>query len=129
MWRSPLATEWRSPLVTSCRRTISEAKRQSWRAYVSTLNNNTSAKHTWQMLRRISGKRKEKTIKYLVTDSDTITNKTDIAETLATSFAANRHQINIRKNFERLGTRRRRTHWTLSQIMTKSTMLISLNEN
>ena len=37
------------------RRTISEAKRQSWRAYVSTLNNNTSAKHTWQMLRRISG--------------------------------------------------------------------------
>ena len=70
------------------RRTISEAKRQSWRAYVSTLNNNTSAKHTWQMLRRISGKRKDKTIKYLVTDSDTITNKTDIAETLATSFAA-----------------------------------------
>ena len=35
------------------RRTISEAKRQSWRAYVSTLNNNTSAKHTWQMLRSI----------------------------------------------------------------------------
>ena len=69
-------------------RTISEAKRQSWRAYVSTLNNNTSAKHTWQMLRRISGKRKDNTIKYLVTDSDTITNKTDIAETLATSFAA-----------------------------------------
>ena len=27
--------------------TISEAKRQFWRAYVSTLNNNTSAKHTW----------------------------------------------------------------------------------
>ena len=40
------------------------------------------------MLRRISGKRKDKTIKYLVTDSDTITNETDIAETLATSFAA-----------------------------------------
>ena len=83
------------------RRTISEAKRQSWRTYVSTLNNNTLAKHTWQMLRRISGKRKDKTIKYLVTDSDTITNKTDIAETLATSFAAkpspDHYQEKIRK--------------------------------
>ena len=53
------------------------------------------------MLRRISGKRKDKTIKYLVTDSDTITNKTDIAETLETSFAAksspDHYQEKIRK--------------------------------
>ena len=53
------------------------------------------------MLRRISGKRKDKTIKYLVTDSDTITNKTDIAETLATYFAAksspDNYQEKIRK--------------------------------
>ena len=62
------------------RRTISEAKHQSWRTYVFALNNNTLAKHTWQMLRRISGKRKDKTIKYFVTDSDTITDKTEIAE-------------------------------------------------
>ena len=34
------------------------------------------------MLRRISGKRKDKNKKYPVTDSDTITNKTDITETL-----------------------------------------------
>ena len=70
------------------RRTISEAKRQSWRTYVSTLNNNKLAKHTWQMLRGISGKRKNKTIKYIVTESDTISIKTEIAETLATSFVA-----------------------------------------
>ena len=84
------------------RRTISEAKRQSWRAYVSTLNNNTSAKHTWQMLRRISGKRKDKTIKYLVTDSDTITNKTDIAETLATSFAAKSSPDHYQEKFRKI---------------------------
>ena len=42
-----------------------------------------------QMLRRISGKRKDKSSKYLsVTDSDTITGKIEIADTLATSFAA-----------------------------------------
>ena len=83
-------------------RTISEAKRQSWRAYVSTLNNNTSAKHTWQMLRRISGKRKDKTIKYLVTDSDTITYKTDIAETLATSFAAKSSPDHYQEKFRKI---------------------------
>ena len=55
---------------------------------VSTLNHNTSVKQTWQMLRRIICKRNDKTIKYIVTDSVTITNKTDIPDTLATSFAA-----------------------------------------
>ena len=38
------------------------------------------------MLCMISGKRKDKT--NLVTDCDTISNKTEIADTLATSFAA-----------------------------------------
>ena len=78
------------------------AKRQSWRAYVSTLNNNTFAKHTWQMLRRISGKRKDKTIKYLVTDSDTITIKTDIADTLATSFVAKSSPDHYQGKFRRI---------------------------
>ena len=55
---------------------------------VSTLNHNTSVKQTCQMLSRIICKRKDKTIKYIVTDSDTITNKTEIPDTLATSFAA-----------------------------------------
>ena len=49
------------------------------------------------MLRRISGKRKDKTIKYLVTDSDTITNKTDIAETLAAKSSPDHYQEKFRK--------------------------------
>ena len=55
---------------------------------VSTLNHYTSMKQTWQMLRRISGKMKDKTIKYIVTDSDKLPNKTEIADTLPASFAA-----------------------------------------
>ena len=54
------------------------------------------------MLRRVSGKRKDKTIKYLVTDSDTITNKTDIAETLATSFAAKSSQDHYKEKFRKI---------------------------
>ena len=73
------------------------------------------------MLRRISGKKKEKTIKYIVTDSDTITNQTEIAETLVTSF---RKKIIIKRNAKGQGTGRGKTHWTLSQIMTKGTMLL-----
>ena len=54
------------------------------------------------MLRSIGGKRKDKTIKYLVTDSDTITNKTDIAETLATSFAAKSSPDHYQEIFRRI---------------------------
>ena len=54
------------------------------------------------MLRRISGKRKDKTIKYLVTDFDTITNKTDIAETLARSFAAKSSPDHYQEKFRKI---------------------------
>ena len=91
---------------------------------VSTLNHDTSVKQTWQMLRRISGKRTDKTIKYSVTDSDTITSKTDIAGTLATSFAAKSSPDHY---YEKNIMNRNRE--TLSQIMMKSTMLLFQNEN
>ena len=44
----------------------------------------------------------DKTIKYLVTDSDTITNKTDIAETLATSFAAKSSPDHYQEKFRKI---------------------------
>ena len=61
------------------------------------------------MLRRISGKRKDKTIKYLVTDSDTITNKTDIAETLATSFAAESSPHHYQEKIRRIRDREKKS--------------------
>ena len=48
---------------------------------VSKLDPNTSVKQTWRMIQKISGKRKVP-----FPDSDTITNKREIADTLATSF-------------------------------------------
>ena len=45
---------------------------------------------------------------YLITDSDTITNKRKIDDTLATSFLVlSHHQHIIKNNFEGLGTGRR----------------------
>ena len=47
--------------------------------------------------------------KYLVTDSDTITNKREIADTLATLFLVlSHHQHIIKNNSEGLGTGRRK---------------------
>ena len=65
------------------------------------------------MLRRISGKRKDKTIKYLVTDSDTITNKMDIAETLATSFAAKSSPDHYQEKFRRIRDKEKEKENTL----------------
>ena len=56
-------------------------------------------------MRRISGKRKDSTIKYLVTDSDAITNKTDVAETMATSFAAKSSPDHYQEKFRRIRDR------------------------
>ena len=56
-------------------------------------------------MRRISGKRKDKTIKYLFTDSDAITKKTDIEETMATSFAAKSSPDHYQEKFRRIRDR------------------------
>ena len=74
------------------------------------------------MLHRISGKRKDKTIKYVVTDFDTITNKTKIADTLATSFAAKSSPDHYQEKIRMIRDREKEN--TFSQIMTKSTMLL-----
>ena len=62
-------------------------------------------KQTWQLLCRISGKRKDKTIMYLVINSDTINNQTEIAETLATSLAAKSSPDHHQEKFRRITDR------------------------
>ena len=79
------------------------------------------------MLRRISGKRKDKTIKYLVTDSDTITNKTDIAETLATSFAAKSSPEHYQKKIRKIRDKEKEKSLDFESDNDENTMLISLN--
>ena len=84
------------------RRTINETKRLSWQNYVSTLNTNTPIKKTWEMIRKINGKKQDNSIKYLAIDSDTIKDKKDIADTLAASFSKKSSPENYSDNFRRI---------------------------
>ena len=81
------------------------------------------------MLRRISGKRKDKTIKYLFTDSDTITNKTDIAETLATSFAAKSSLDHYHEKVQVIRDREKENTLDFESDNDEKTTLIFQNEN
>lgn len=76
------------------RKTIKEAKRTSWQKYVSELNLSTNQKSVWNMLRSMSGKKTMNPIKHLSVDNTLITEKKQIADSLAKQFAKNSNQIN-----------------------------------
>ena len=67
--------------------------------------------------------------KYLVTDSDTITNKREIAVTLATSFLVlSHHQHIIKNNSEGLGTGRRKDDEKYNVAFSKPDLVKSIAE-
>ena len=70
------------------RRTIRQAKRQSWQTYVSSLNARAPAKKLWSMVHKISGKMPSTTIHHLLDNNNThITDITDITNLLGKTFA------------------------------------------
>ena len=67
--------------------------------------------------------------KYLVTDSDTITNKREIVDTLATSFLGlSHHQHIIKNNSEGLGTGRRKDDEKFNVAFSKRYLVKSIAE-
>ena len=71
------------------RRTIKARKRESWRKYVSSINNRTSIKKVWTMVRKISGKYSNTKIHHLDVNGDEVTDIPDIADSLAQTFSQN----------------------------------------
>ncbi len=61
------------------RRTVRQAKKQSWAEYVSKFNKFTNIKKTWDMVRKISGKNQSQPLKFIKTPQGDITSKQDIA--------------------------------------------------
>ena len=82
------------------RKTIRTAKRQSWQAYVSNLNSNTSSKKVWDMIRKISGKSCHQPIKHLQINNTLITGASDIANALANKFSENSSTQHYSTNFK-----------------------------
>lgn len=70
------------------RRTICQAKANSWREYVSRLSSNTSSKKVWDMVRRIRGNTTSASIHHLVVNNTRITSPRDIANALGESISS-----------------------------------------
>ena len=71
------------------RRTIREAKKQSWQNFVSGLNSRITVKKAWDMVRKISGRGTQTTVHHLVSNNVLVTDLKDISNTLAKTFSFN----------------------------------------
>ena len=71
------------------RSTIKQKKRASWKQFVFSINNITPMNKIWNMINRIKGRSNTATVEHISVGSDIITDKTEIANTLAEQLAYN----------------------------------------
>src|SRR5206468_7651384 len=71
------------------RRTIREAKKQSWQKFVSGLNSRITVRKAWDMIRKLSGRGTQTTVHHLVSNNILVTDLKDISNTLAKTFSFN----------------------------------------
>ena len=71
------------------RRTMREAKRISWKNFVSKINSNTPSRRIWNMLHKIQGNDISQPVKHLKVNNNSITDTKEIANTLANAIAYN----------------------------------------
>ena len=101
------------------RRVLKSAKRESWRKFVQglKLDLRPSIKKTWRVIRNISGKTSSASIQHLKRGNDVISNKREIANSIAANFAHNsscanytpdfvKHQLKEESKRLRFGTKR-----------------------
>ena len=76
--------------------------RNSWKDYVSKLNSRTPIKKTWDMVRRILGKKQKPHISQLNIDGSFITNKKEITNCIGKTISRNSSSINYSPEFQRV---------------------------
>ena len=82
------------------RRVFRESMKNTWRNYVSKLNDRTPIKKTWDMIRKITGKGQSNGIKQIVKDGQTITNIKQISNTLGDTLSSNSSSTNYSNAFQ-----------------------------
>ena len=81
------------------KRTIKEAKRKTWREYITKISINTPAKEVWNTIRVISGRRGRLGIRYLKKDGEVITDIKTIANMIGEKISENSDNKNCSANF------------------------------
>jgi hypothetical protein len=92
----------RQIMSAKARRVIKQAKRDSWRTYISKLTSNTSAKRVWDMVKRICGKSQPSAIHHLMVDNNRMEHPQNIANTLASIISINSSNEHCTKTFRKL---------------------------
>ena len=83
------------------RRTIRTNKKKTWQDYVSKLNNRSTLKNTWDMIKKISGKNTRNPISHISKGNTKITETKDIANCLGASFQHNSSSSNYSESFSK----------------------------
>ena len=74
---------------------IKEAKRSSWRTFISKINSNTNPTKIWDFIKKIANKNTNKPINHLSQGNIKATNEKHIANLIAENFA----QVSSTKNY------------------------------
>ena len=82
-----------------CKRIIREAKRSSWRSFVTQFNHRTPLGKIWSLVRTLSGKHSITSLPILKVNGDNITQPIEIVNTIAESFSRCSSTDNYRPGF------------------------------
>ena len=91
------------------RKIIKASKTASWRKFVSTVNNRTSLKTMWNVVRKIEGKHSQAPIHHLKQNGHLFTSKEEIANVLGQTIQLNSSSDNYSPEFQRVKTEAERT--------------------
>jgi potassium voltage-gated channel Eag-related subfamily H protein 8 len=86
-------------LRAKARRTFNSSRRNSWRYFISKLNSHTSINKVWNVIKKIKGKNTNKRFNHLKVNNTTITDATDISNTIANSISKNSSTENMPAKF------------------------------
>lgn len=86
-------------LRAQARKLIRQKKRDSWRVYISKLNERTPSSKVWQMIKKIQGKDMSSHLQYLVVNDEEFITPESISNKLGEQFAFNSSSENYSPEF------------------------------
>lgn len=84
------------------RRTCRQARRTSWKKFVSGITSRTPMTKVWNMVNKIKGKNSKATVKHLKDGNNLLTSEKDIANKLGETFAKSSSCNNYREDFKKV---------------------------
>ena len=88
-------------LRAKARRIIKQAKRSSWKDFISKINTRTPMTTIWNMIKKINGKNQSMKYSHIKVDDKIYESKEEIANILGRTFKSNSSSVNYNPEFKR----------------------------